>query len=78
MLWPLNAQSAQASGGLCDESVIVLNATEDRESDKLTDRRRRLSEFQVGIWNPMDGLRWPPTIAVAKVTAVAAPLAASL
>ena len=45
----------------------MLNTAEDGESLQLPDGRRRSSEFRVRVWDPMESLRWTPTIIVANV-----------
>ncbi len=50
----LGAQSAQPSSGLRDESVVVVNSTEDRKSRQRADRQGRLSQFGHGSRSP-----WP-------------------
>ena len=45
----------------------MLNATEDGQRHQLSIGRRRLPEFGVGIWDPVDGLRRPRAIVVSNV-----------
>ncbi len=58
---------AWPSAGSCHRSIVVLNATEDWERHQLSGGRRRLSEFRVRVWDPMDGLRWTPTNVIVNV-----------
>ena len=54
----LNAQKAQPSGALRDEPIIVLDAAEDGECEKLSESRRRLFQFGVRVrmaWIACDG-----------------------
>lgn len=42
----------------------MLNTTEDRESDEPTCLPRRLPQFGIRIWNPVDHLRRPNSIVI--------------
>ena len=48
--------SAQPSAGLCSESVVVLDPTEDGKRGELLRGRRRQLQFPIPDWNPVDGL----------------------
>ena len=67
MPWSLNPQNEQPSGILRYESVVMLNTTEDRESQKLTRRRRRMLQFRIRIWNPMNCLGRARTIVIENI-----------
>ena len=65
----LNPQNTLPCGGLRYEPVIMLDTTENRESDKFTIRRRRLLQFRIRVWNPVDSLRRTRMIVIVNVLA---------